>query len=611
MDEIRSLISTMKLRGSEQHDINAAIRHQLRQDRIPDPDKFEPTMDNPICAAPGRATADFERAYGVLRVGVGVTGPGLMTRVRLCDWDWFFDEDAARREAYCRLWQETDDGRVWLDSADLARPTFEDLKRHGQREIEVPVWGTLTLYRVPVCDRFFGDQYLWRVVVEKEDAIVLQRETIFKAWSRSTPFSVVIPVVTDRSGSKDVPLVGSMMFDRCPWTDEPIVGYASWSLTERRGVVAKWFPAREEAEAAHDAVFQWLLRGEEIAREKEELRAAREIYVEAVRAARKVAETNDFSNFAEVPAIAAFAEELRGCSYTEEEDGKTVDWYLLEADEIEALTRRTSELLAEERERRFSPWKRGALDLLKAYLLATQPKCLLCGGDYLTDEVIQDLVLYGEVELHCCGPHGLTADTERLAEGQTKVPEIVTLLERWAKRVRDAGYREGGCEQLLFEPRAEFGHYSVELGRVRFNGNIVIRFLVIWISMSIWQVRIVVEGDLLDEIQKVQKPKTDCCFENTFAKKLTALIAWWTGKLSRLVDSGKAAWLRLTNDDRHGWGARERKPGMMIAYKVQSPDSKGYDPGKRYLCHVVNIPEHTKKPGFELRIVRVSLEDSE
>ena len=604
--DVRSLMVVLGVSKKwEQDDVNTAIRQWLKEDRIPDPYGFTPTMEKPTCSVPGRATAKFNRAYGVVRTGTGFSGAPLQ-EVRWCAWDWFLDEDAAKREAWCRIWQQTDDGWAWLDRSGLDKVTLDDLKRHDQREIAVP-GGAVTLYRVPVQDRMFGTFFHWKVVPEQDQAVALHRECLFQAWAMAVKASFAVPAPTANSGSKDVPEVVAQEFTRCPWTDEPIMGYSSWTRTARGQIVCQWFSTEEEAASARTALFE-CLRAEEIhRRQKEELAIARELYEGALDRCRVQTVRREYEQFVELLGLQCperyWQDAPKGSELDEE-----IEWYLSVADTTDAVANELKQKLDAERERRLAPWKEGALESLRKSLRDAQPTCPLCGREYVTDAVLEDLILYGEAEPHCCSLHGLSADPKRLAEGQSSVPAIIVRLHKWASRVKDCDDRS--VKLTLFEPKESFAHYVIEVGHIRLGGEIVLRFLVQWTNMCRWELQIVATDGLL-EIMREAGATVCASYQETLTPRERKLEDWWVSRLTALVENGQAVWLRLEKHPQHGWGARRRKSGKMTAFKVSRPDETGYDPSKDYFCRVVSVPEHMKKPDFELWIVQPDLEATE
>ncbi len=585
---VSTLVSANKLSASDR---NHHIQHFLNSKAVPNPYEFTPTFDTPICEVPA-VSADFPCAYGVLHKGVGLTGR-FLSAVGICSWDWYTDRSIARRQAFCSLWLESPAGREWRDPIP-DEMTWELLRQNWQRQIETPD-GPLTLFRI-IVKLFSG--YSWHVTFDKEEIASLQRTTLFEAWTRAmrTP-SLVVP--DELADAETVPAVTSIKCDICPWTKEPIMAYGSVYVTSRSGLQKRWFATLEEATEAYEGVKTYLRKAAAERQEEKDRTEAKALFSVACEESWEVRECEDYTFFSDLPHIADLDEELLAAHSSPEVSSS--DEYLAAADRLDKAVNAIQAALSAEHNLRLAPWlEQDNFSRLRECLQTLRGECPLCGKNWVTDDVVERLVVYGQLPLPCCGEFGLSANPERLREGQTDIPPIVAVLDRWAKRVFNSG--EEGAWKRLFEPKTS----RVELGKILIHGQVALRLLAYHSNGMWWHV--ILEAPNLPGLLALTEFATcvavDYSYESTWSTRKTSLEAWWTERLQAMVERGEAAWLRLEKHPQHGWGARRREAGVMVAYKVSNPEPTGYDSGRDYFCRITHVPENSKKPGFELRIVR-------
>jgi hypothetical protein len=101
-------------------------------------------------------------------------------------------------------------------------------------------------------------------------------------------------------------------------------------------------------------------------------------------------------------------------------------------------------------------------------------------------------------------------------------------------------------------------------------------------------------------------------FSRTPAEDWRFVNVWETDRVAKIkvfqeeqVQLGRAIWLRLHLDPKHGWGAKESVGGVTTAYKVDGKQN-GFTAEREYFCWIINEPPQSRSrtPMFRLKIVQ-------
>lgn len=549
---------------------------------------FEPTAEKPVFELV-TVTLEPDRSvtvYGVKYQHTGITGHAT---VPIYGFDWFLDQDGAKREALFRMWLVTDE--AWKQYQH--RPPCDmrqTITAVAETQIGVVAGEPLLAYRV------------WRYAYAGWE-LTQSFGRVREVWAENL-WSVVgepslrdlvkIPSLDDDS---PIPEVYAFHYADYPDTGEPMYRYGAVCFENAFDATIIWFTDRGEAQVQLDKSTTLIQRVRKGLRDQEEHETAERLFVQAWSAANDLScknrRFNHLRGCIEPTLVARFEETYQDNSGLDHRE-LDLETLLDGAAQLETVTAELGQALEAEYQKRLAfIAEHDVLSTLNKLLTRHLALCPICAQPFEHgSEWMTELLVYGEAYLHC--DHGCPEDGYDRFERSTCRSRII-------REVFD-GQRDNpdALPKVAFMGDQCYEHPAVALSRID-SANETLLQLVLDTCNAKLRPALTVDLARLAKATNGTPTSTTDLWTHVAAR----LAEERQRRAEESVRKGESVKLQFRWDERHGrWSAKLREGDHLTVWAVDDPYAGDINSSATYYCRVIRTPERSATPTFTLHIVQ-------
>ncbi|MFA6100119.1 MAG: hypothetical protein WC750_04590 [Patescibacteria group bacterium] len=558
---------------------------------------FEPTAEKPVFELV-TATLEPDRSvtvYGVKYQHTGITG---LSFVPIYGFDWFLDQDEAKREALFRMWLRT--AKVRELSRDLPGSiTRQLITTADEIQIGEVAGKPLVVYRV-WCTGLSDWKFVWRMAKLRETWAANLWDKFGVTLSRNL---VKVPSLEDDS---PIPEIYSLHYANYPDTGEPMYRYGVVCLYRFQPMI-DWCVDREHAQERLNEATEFIRRVRKERHDQEEHKTAERLSVQAWSAANDLScknrRFNSLRGCIEPTLVAGFEETYQDNSGRELRE-LPLEVLLDGAARLEAVTAELGQALEAEYQKRLAfIAEHDALSTLNKLLTRHLGICPICAQPFEHGpEWMTELLVYGEAYLHC--DHGCPENGYERHERTTCPSRIIR------EAFDGETERSEALPKVAFMGDQGYEHPAVELRRINSGDETLIQLV---LDTHNVRLRPALKVDL-EKLAKATNGTSRRCANDSDTP--TMMVDTWTDVAIRLGDErqaraeesvrkGESVKLQFRWDGRHGrWGAKARTNGHTTVWTVDEAFASEMNEFGTFYCRILRTPERAATPTFTLHIVR-------
>ncbi|MBU2565979.1 hypothetical protein KKG46_00275 [Patescibacteria group bacterium] len=408
------------------------------------------------------------------------------------------------------------------------------------------------------------------------------KELHMALWSARDNSTIKIPNIYRDILTHEFPPLHEFHYADCPHCGAELRKYGyvkqDWMQTCRF-----YCDTLEEAERKHEEGRQTFLKCQENVREQLAQKIAEEKNWQLYLPASRVSDSKSYS-FLSGNISTDLLKEFEECYYSVV--GRDVADHIAETPKYEAFSRAAAavkDALDDVYNERWNEMvEKNWIELVRPVLQKHNPRCLLCGQviDY-TDEMMEDLLIYGEVTPQCnCPERGWSLHKQETPDDLTRLFTTLNQLPR------------------VQSVNMKYPVYYRVARNIQVNNHPVLRIL---FTDSVYQLR----AHIAINTQLIQTPKI-AFVEDLVPAAEERCRREHLENLEKEVQKGNLLKLHLSWNERHqSWGVRRTQGNETVVYTVARGQAHTITPTHSgwFYCSVVAEPPKSKKPGFKLVLI--------
>lgn len=549
---------------------------------------FEPTAEEPVFKTTTRMLELDQTVtiYGVKYRRQGISGN---RTVPIYGFDWFLDQDEAKREALFRMWLVTDE--AWKQ---YQRQPPCDLRQKittvAETQIGEVAGEPLLAYRV------------WRYAYAGWE-LTRSFGRVREIWAENLwcvigePHSRDLVKTPSLEDDSPIPEVYAFHYADYPDTGEPMYRYGTVCVENAFDATIIWFTDRAEAQVQLDKSMALIQRVRKELRDREEHETAERLFVQAWTAANDLScknrRLNIFRGCIEPTLVAKFEETYQDNSGLDHRE-LDLETLLDGAAQLETVTAELGQALEAEYQKRLAfIAEHEVVSTLNKLLSRHLALCPICTQPFERgQEWMTELLVYGEAYLHC--DHGCPET------GYDKY-ERATCQSRIIREVFDGQMEYSkSLPKVAFTGDQGYEHPAVALYRIDSDNETLLQ-LVLDTCNARLRPALTVDLERLAKATNGTPTSTTDLWTHIAARSAEER----QGRAEESVRKGESVKLQFRWDERRGrWSAKLREGQRLTVWTVDDPYVEGINSSATYYCRVIRTPERIITPTFTLHIVQ-------